>query len=45
MINSIGRIKGDHEYAIAVLSDRNASMDAGVTLVETVTEAVLDELS
>ncbi|HEU5030376.1 MAG TPA: serine hydrolase [Spirillospora sp.] len=45
VINSIGRIEGDHDYSIAVLSDRNASMDAGVALVETVTEAVLDELS
>ncbi|KAB2379496.1 hypothetical protein F9B16_20250 [Actinomadura montaniterrae] len=45
VINSIGRIKGDHDYSIAVLSDRNPSMDAGVALVETVTEAVLDGLS
>jgi hypothetical protein len=41
VINSIGRIRGDgHDLLIAVLSDHNATMTAGVTKVEHVTRLV-----
>ncbi|MBW8486386.1 serine hydrolase [Actinomadura parmotrematis] len=45
VINSIGRVEDGHRYLVAVLSDRNASMDAGVATVEAVTRAVLARLT
>ncbi|GAA2435192.1 hypothetical protein GCM10010191_57270 [Actinomadura vinacea] len=45
-VNSIGRVRaGGHDYLIAVLSDRNASMDEGVEAVEHVTRTVTRALS
>jgi Beta-lactamase enzyme family len=41
VINSIGRVQtGTHDYLIAVLSDHNPSMEAGITTVEHVAELV-----
>lgn len=44
VVNSIGRIRGDHDRLIAVLSDRNTTMTAGIALVERVAETVLKAL-
>lgn len=44
VINSIGRIRDGHDYLIAVLSDRNATKEAGIALVERVAVTVMDAL-
>lgn len=45
-VNSIGRIHGaGHDYLIAVLSDHNATMSAGVERVEHVTRMVVSALA
>jgi beta-lactamase class A len=45
-VNSIGRVRdADHDYLIAVLSDRNPSMGAGVATVEHVTGMVTGALA
>ncbi|WP_116026634.1 serine hydrolase [Thermomonospora umbrina] len=45
IINSIGRIDGDHDYLIAVLSDRHSSMASGIDMVEHVTETVMEAMA
>nr|BFE30716.1 hypothetical protein GCM10010200_029670 [Actinomadura rugatobispora] len=45
-VNSVGHVRdGGHEYLIAVLSDRQSSMGAGVAAIEHVTETVTRALA
>ncbi|WP_063780809.1 serine hydrolase [Nonomuraea sp. SBT364] len=45
-VNSVGRVRGDgHDYLIAVVSERHASMGEGVKVVEKVAKTVTATLS